>query len=1351
MFLNLKHINGLETLLVMRKYFILFFILLSFSLSAQTYKYIGPEEGLSNRRVYQVQKDQKGFMWFLTRQGIDRYDGKKFKYYKLQDGFDEINPIYSQNWLFTDQAGVLYAVGKEGRIFRYDNTYDTFKLMYRMPTIINENNKTALVNYSFLNSDNTIWLCTNNYIFIWDINGKQSSIITNELNSPITSVHPVNNNIYYIGTENGVHIAELKDEKLLSLDHRNIIVEGLNIPTNTLYYDINTQKLIIGTPGHGIYIIQSLDELDANSKLMLDGVTINTIEPFKDNQYLISTDGNGIFCLDLSSNSIDQFIAADYETENGMNGNTIKDIYIDEEDRIWMANFPIGITVRELGYSTYTWLKHSIGNSQSIVNDKINAVHKDTDGDIWFATSNGISLYQVKEKKWHSFFSSYDNHNNTCKQFLSICEKSPGVIWAVGYDSDIYSIDKYKRATDIISMAGIMEMNAKPDSYIRYLYKDSKGDIWLGGHHNFKKIDVINRNVTFYNISKTICILEKDPDHLWIGTMEGLYLLDKNTKNLEHIALPIESNYIYSLHQDNQGQLYIGTSGSGLLIFNPENKQFTHYYTNNSSLISDNISSILSDDEGKYIVIGTEKGISRYYPNDKRFRNWTKDQGLRSIYFNSSSGVYYGNDYYIFGSIDGAIFFKLNNENPKYYKNKMILSDFRIFYETVYPGEKNSPLQNNIDDTKTIILNHNQNIFSMEVSSINYSYPSDVLYTWKLEGFYNKWRKLSKDNVIRYTNLNPGKYTLHIRAVSNENQQVVLEERSMQIIIKKPIWRSIWAYIIYTAILILIITVAVRYFYLRRQKVISNEKIQFFINSAHDIRTPLTLIKAPLEEIREKELLSQGGMSNMNIALRNVNSLLRLTTNLINFERTDMYSSELYISEHELNSYVTEIYQTFRSYANVKNISFTYSSNFSYLNVWFDKDKMDSIVKNVISNALKYTPDNGEVNVSLSDNNDSWSIEVADTGIGIPSSEQKKLFKMHFRGSNAVNSKVTGSGIGLILVYKLIKLHGGKVQFNSVEDKGTTIKITIPKKSSKLSKAHIASKNKNSNFVEDVENYDVPTTGYQEVKQTIDHDQRLLIVEDNDELRTYLKNTLSELYIVQTCENGKEALTIIKEYKPNLIISDIMMPVMRGDELCKIVKANIETSHIPVILLTALSDEKSVLEGITIGADEYISKPFNIGILKATITNILTNRALLQKKYVNLDIEETDSNVNLANDIDWKFIAAVKKSVEDNMDNQAFNVDILCNLLNMSRTSFYNKIKALTNQAPADYVRLIRLNKAASLLKEGKYSIVEVAEMTGFNDAKYFREVFKKHFKVSPSKYAKGETGEEKNAENKEE
>ena len=1327
----------------MRYYFLLYFIIISIPSLAQSFKYIGPEEGLSNRRVYHIEKDQKGFMWFLTREGIDRYDGKNIKNYKLQDGFDEVKPIYSQCWMHTDGVGNLYVVGNEGRLFKYDNIYDLFKIVYRTPKITTDNDKLAKINYSFINPNNTIWLCTDKFIYIWNIATKRSSIVANSNNFQVKSIAPINETHYFIGTNDGLHYAELINDSLKSLEVTNIVIDNQKIPVSSLYYDKENDKLLVGTPGYGITVIKNLKDLNSKDAFIIDGTSINSFEEYINNQLLISTDGNGVYIMNKDTEETKPFLVTNHDSEIGMNGNTIKDLLVDEENRIWMCNFPMGVTIYEKGFSNYKWIKHSIGNRQSIVNNRISAITKDSEGDIWFATSNGISLYKTNDNSWHSFYSSFDNHNNTCIQFLSINEVSPGVIWTTGYDSEIYSINKKDFKTNTVKLNHSVDKISNPDSYIRSVYKDSESNIWLGGEHRLRKVNPITLDVELYDIPRTICIIEKDHKHLWIGTMNGLFLLNKNSKELTPITIPAESNYIYSLLQNDQGQLYIGTSGSGLLIYSHETNEFNHFHTNNTSLISNSICTILSNEDYSEIIIGTENGLTRFYPNEKRFRNWTKDQGLKPIYYNSSSGVYCGNNYYILGTNDGAILFERSSENPKYYKNKMVLSDFRLFYETVYPGDKNSPLINNIDDTKSITLNHNQNIFSLEISSINYTYPSDVLYTWKLEGFYNKWRRLGKDNIVRYTNLSPGKYKLHIRAVSNENKQIVLEERSIDINIKKPIWKTIWAYIIYCLLLAYIAAMIMRFLYMRKQKDISNEKIQFFINSAHDIRTPLTLIKAPLEEIREKELLTHNGMSNVNVALRNVNSLLRLTTNLINFERTDVYSSDLYISENELNSYITDIFQTFRSFANSKDITFTYESNFKFLNVWFDKDKMDSVLKNIISNALKYTPNNGEVHIIATESNDNWTVEVQDTGIGVPASEQKRLFKTHFRGSNAVNSKITGSGIGLMLAWKLVRLHGGKTQFSSVESKGSSMKITIPKKSSKLNKAHIAKKSKDTSFVTDIDSYDEPTNNYQDVKQNLEHEnQRILIVEDNDELRTYLKNTLSEVYIIQTCENGKDALTIIKEYKPNLIISDIMMPELRGDELCKIVKSNIETSHIPVILLTALSDEKSILDGINIGADEYITKPFNIGILKATITNILTNRALLNKKYTNFESQEEEPNINYTSDIDWKFIAAVKKSVEDNMDNQAFNVDILCNLLNMSRTSFYNKIKALTNQAPADYVRLIRLNRAAALLKERKYSIIEIAEMTGFNDAKYFREVFKKHFKVSPSKYAKEDTEE---------
>ena len=568
----------------------------------------------------------------------------------------------------------------------------------------------------------------------------------------------------------------------------------------------------------------------------------------------------------------------------------------------------------------------------------------------------------------------------------------------------------------------------------------------------------------------------------------------------------------------------------------------------------------------------------------------------------------------------------------------------------------------------------------------------------------------------------------------------------MDIIIEQPIWLSIWALLLYAIVIAAIVTITLRVIILRKQRKTSDEKIRFFINTAHDIRTPLTLIKAPLEELSEKEDLTPGGRSNMNTAIRNVNALLRLTTNLINFERADTYSSALYVSEYELSTYMEEMINAFRAYADVKRVSLTYESNFRYMNVWLDKDKMDSILKNLISNALKYTPEGGSVHIFAAETEDNWSVEVKDTGIGIPASEQKKLFRMHFRGSNAINSKVTGSGIGLLLVWKLVRLHKGKINFSSTEGKGSCIKVIFPKKEKYYRKAVHSPKPGSEKVVytesgvpKNISLSTVYDTARQKQQQNGDL-PKILIVEDNDELREYLRNTLSDDYIIQVCSDGKQALDIVKEYMPNMIISDIMMPEMRGDELCHRLKNDIETSHIPIILLTALNNDRNIIEGLKTGADEYIVKPFNIGILRATIANILTNRSLLRHKYANLELNDEESDtacINCSTDIDWKFISTVKKSVEDNMDNSSFTVDVLCNLLNMSRTSFYNKIKALTDQAPADYIRLIRLKRAAQLLKEQQHSITEVAEMTGFSDAKYFREVFKKHFNVSPSQYAK--------------
>ena len=544
-----------------------------------------------------------------------------------------------------------------------------------------------------------------------------------------------------------------------------------------------------------------------------------------------------------------------------------------------------------------------------------------------------------------------------------------------------------------------------------------------------------------------------------------------------------------------------------------------------------------------------------------------------------------------------------------------------------------------------------------------------------------------------------------------------------------------WAMVGYAILVVLIMIIIFRVIMLHKQKKISDEKTRFFINTAHDIRTPLTLIKAPLEEVVENHMVTEKALPHMKMALKNVNTLLQLTTNLINFERIDVYSSTLYVSEYELNSYMNDVCATFRKYAEMKRVRFVYESNFDYLNVWFDSDKMGSILKNILSNALKYTPENGSVCICACEEGNTWSIEVKDTGIGIPSSEQKKLFRNCFRGSNVVNLKVTGSGIGLMLVYKLVKLHKGKIHIQSVEHQGTCVQITFPKGNTHLHKAKFISPKTPNERMDAVVlggTSDLPVLEAPQIKTSL---QRILVVEDNDDLRNYLVDMLMAGYNIQSCSNGKDALVIIKEFNPDLVISDIMMPEMSGDELCSAIKTSVEMSHIPVILLTALGDEKNILGGLEIGADAYITKPFSVGILKVTIKNILANRELLRQVYNSIENKEKHLPVNCTNTLDWKFIASVKECIEKNMGDLDFGVDVLSNQHHMSRTSFYNKLKALTGYDPADYIRMIRLQRAAQLLKQKEYTITEIAEIVGFSDAKYFREVFKKYYNVSPSKF----------------
>lgn len=980
----------------MRGFFLFVLLLINCTVSkGQIYKYIGLEDGLNNQKIYHIQKDRRGYMWFLTQEGIDRYDGKHIKHYNFSDDNMTLDSRIALNWLYMDNGNVLWVIGQKGRIFRYDSQHDKFELAYVHPELI-KNKSQAFLDYGYLDKNDRIWLCCKDSITWYDTHTGTVLHMSVPVDGEITTIEQTDGNHFFIGTGSGLFRAGIEEGKLKVVPDEAL--ESI-APVHELYYHAVSKQLFVGNYKEGILIYDMGGTGKIISCQFPNHVEVNQIVALNAHELLVATGGKGVYKLDVNTYISEPYITADYSSYNGMNGNNINDVYVDEEDRIWLANYPTGITIRNNRYGSYDLIRHSLGNTRSLVNDQVHDVVEDSDGDLWFATSNGISFYQTDTKEWRSFFSSFDPvPNDENHIFLALCEVSPGVMWAGGYTSGIYKIEK-KKGFKVTYLSPAAIAGVRPDQYIYDIKKDSGGDIWSGGYYHLKRINLDTKNVRLYpGVSSITTIQEKDDRLMWIGTRMGLYLLDKESGIYRYIDLPIESPYICALYQREDGILYIGTRGAGLLVYDINKKKFIHQYrTDNCALISDNIYTILPRQD-ESLLMGTETGITIYSPQKHSFRNWTREQGLMSVNFNAGSATAWNKSTLVFGGNEGAVKFPTNIQIPEPHYSRLLLRDFMIAYHPVYPGDDGSPLKKDIDETDRLELAYGQNTFSLDVASINYDYPSNILYSWKIDGYHKEWSRPSQDNRILVRNLPPGSYTLQIRAISNEEKYKTYETRNIQIVITPPVWASLWAMVGYAILLVLVMIIIFRIIMLQKQKKVSDEKTRFFINTAHDIRTPLTLIKAPLEEVIENRMVTEQALPHMNMALKNVNTLLQLTTNLINFERIDVYSSTLYVSEYELNTFMNDVCAAFRKYAEMKHVRFVYESNFDYLNVWFDSDKMGSILKNILSNALKYTPEEGSVCISACEEGNTWSIEVKDTGIGIPSCEQKKLFRNCFRG-----------------------------------------------------------------------------------------------------------------------------------------------------------------------------------------------------------------------------------------------------------------------------------------------------------------------------------------------------------------
>lgn len=1316
-------------------------LLLSFflPLQAQIFEYIDMDNGLSSRRVLSIQQDKQNYIWILTHKGLDRYNGKQFKHYQLHRCNNPLSFYPNLNFLYTDKDSTIWEVGKDGFVFRYDEQRDSFQLAFDLRATFPALKK-APISSVYMDSEANIWFCTNQSQYIYNYHQSKNYQLSPVISDKIICITQAEKNKYYLASEHLLYEVQLKGEQLTEI--KKIQLPNVHL-IDHIYYHSPTKQLIINTLLDKLFIYDIKEkQLESIGNSMKD-IGVNKIIPSKKEKdvLLIATDGDGVYKLNLKQLTLNHFLKEDTHKPNKMNGSIIKDIYMDSANRIWNVIYPTGITIYTEKYPAYEWFMHSANYTNSLANNCINGVMEDSEGDSWYATSNGICYFDVSENKWINFSPSHSPNGERSENhiFTSLCESSPGIILAGGYMSSIYKIDKRTKEVTFFQQQNIRQGEG-PDKYIRSIYRDNERLIWIGGFYRLKSYSLTTKEVCEYNIGYPItCITQKDEHSLWIGTINGVFVFDKLKKQ----AIPLDTEFdiqcINMIYNDPSGNYtYFGTYGDGLFIFEKKTRKVTRYYDENCGLISNNIYSIVPDRNGD-LYLGTENGLSFFDIKANKFINWTKEQGLLAASFNPNAAIHSRDGYMIFGSNEGVIVLPDSIQLPETFSSHMIFSDLSIMYRTVHPGEKNSPLTQALDKTSCIELDYDQNTFSMNVSSINFDNPSNIMYSWKLEGFYDCWSPPSSDNLIRYTNLSPGNYTLRVRAILMDNHQI-LEEREIQILIGRPIWMTFWTFLLYALIIIGISYAIIRYQMIRRDKQISQAKINFFMQTAHDIRTPLTLIKAPLGEILKNEQLTEQGTTNLNLAIQSTDNLSELANNLMDFQKEELYSSKISVVRYELNQYIQNYMQQFKAYAEQKGIDFQYKSSFTSLEVWIDQNKIDSILQNLLSNALKYTPKGGSVTIETDHNKNRWILTIKDTGIGIPKEDLKKLFKFLFRGKNATNQLITGSGVGMLLTYRLIKNHEGKISFSSTENVGTTFQLSFP-----IQSEHYQYRNEgvdqNLRTVLLQDGIVAPMPEAEQTQITAHPDSpRIMIVEDNASLRLFLMKSLSDIYQVDGAENGQEAIDKIKVQQPDLIISDVMMSVMDGETMCRTLKSDIETSHIPIILLTALGDKKDILRGLETKADMYITKPFDLMVLRANISNILENREIIRKKLqqASVNIESKTEDIPMPTNLDNEFMQKVTVLVKENLGKD-LTVDTLCAGMNMSRTSFYNKIKALTGMAPNDFIRNIRMQEAAALLKSQRYTVAEVADMMGFADPKYFTDTFKKFYGVPPSIYKKNE------------
>lgn len=1346
------------------------------------FEHITTNEGLSKSSVTCIVRDMEGFIWIGTFNGLNRYDGFEFRVYQYnQNDSSSISDNYISS-ILEDHKGRLW-VGTDDGLNCYNRKMDNFIHFRHNPNIANSINDNQ-IEVIFEDSKERLWIGTRNgglnlynekdNTFIHYVHdGKNSESISSNF---IQSIFEDKNGNLWIGHRNGAIDILYKNQKKFS----HFLPFGNNLTNSaiTAIVESKNKDIWIGTQGDGIFRLCSINSgapkithyiSNSKDKTSLSGNIILSLMVDKEDKLWIGTEDEGLNILDITKNKI-TFYKNDPFNNFSLNNNSIYKIYEDIVGNIWIGTYAGGINLIAANKNYFHYYKHIEGEDNSLSNNIINSFCENNDRNIWIATGGGgLDLFDRKKRT----FVHYNSKNSSLKAnvILSLYNDKYGNLWIGTWANGLFEFNKKTKRF----LHFTKEKNGLGSNNIFQILEGNDGNLWLctfwGGLTNF---DVKNQSSVVYNtknsslIDNDVRTITKDYNgNLWIGTDVSLEFFNlqtkifKSYKHNDNNKHSLSKGFVNYILQSKDSTLWIGTS-DGLNRFDVKTNSFIHYSENNG-LPNNEIMCIVEDKDGD-LWLSTGKGISRFDPKLGNFKNYDISDGLQGNEFNAGSGFRTKDGEILFGGNRGFNIFQPKNLKDNPFIPPVFITGLKIFNKPVSIGGKNSPLIENIVETKKLDFSYYQSVISFTFVALNYISPEKNKYAYMMEGFDKDWNYIGSNHTATYTNLDPGHYIFRVKAANNDG---IWNEKgaSINIIIEPPFWKTWWAYLIESLLLILIVYMILNYF-ISRQRLRNTIKMEhmelekmyeldqmksiFFSNISHELNSPMTLIISVVEKLVKLPFVEEKIKNGLISIQHNVNRLRRMTKQLKDFNKLETGDLKLYLSKGDIFYFIKEIFYSFYEYAKDHHIAFHFEANKPQQIAWFDPDKLDKIIYNLLSNAFKFTPEGGEVNVEASvincvdgidKQNKSYQyieIKVKDSGIGIPKDKLEFIFKREYHLENYNGLYFDSSGIGLSFVNELIKIYKGEITVDSIEGKGSTFTVRIPIDENYLEENQLVHSfkipsNNNLNTLNYIVAQGVNNSDIKKNKNKYGDMPVVLFVEDDKEIRDYMKDYFSISYRVHEARDGIIGLEKAFKFIPDIIIMDIKMPKMDGIELCKRIKNNEKTSHIPIIMLTGYLSEEYKITGLSQGADVYLTKPFSIDVLEAYMNNLLDARKKLREKYAR-EMVLGPSKVPVTN-IEENFLRHLTEIVEKHISDTKFNADILSKEINMSKMQLYRKLRSLTEQTVHEFIRDIRLKRAVQLLEQKRMTITEVAYEVGFNDLTYFARCFRKKYEKSPSEY----------------